>query len=172
MIGLPNVTSLYVLLAFGISYWILRRYLLLPLSAILDAREREERAAEDAYAESLARLERAVAAGEEKLSAARREALKTREELRSQGLAALEQRLNQARGEATEAIGRGSREIELQAQAAVGELPQRASGLARELAEKVLWRKLLALSSLRPRPRSSFCSRRRDMPRTSSWGFR
>ena len=32
MIELPNVTSLYVLLAFGVSYFILKRYLFVPLS--------------------------------------------------------------------------------------------------------------------------------------------
>ena len=73
MIELPNVTSLYVLLAFGVSYVILKKYLFVPLSGILEAREREEAEAQKAYAESLATLERAVAAGEEKLAAARRE---------------------------------------------------------------------------------------------------
>lgn len=144
MIELPNVTSLYVLLAFGISYWILKRYLFAPLSAILDARENEERAAQEAYAASLQRLERAVAAGEEKLSAARRDSLKTREELRAQGFTVLEQRLNQAHAEATESIARGSREIDAQAAQASRELPERARALARELAEKVLGRKLAA----------------------------
>jgi F-type H+-transporting ATPase subunit b len=144
MIGLPNVTSLYVILAFGISYWILKRYLFVPLSAILEARENEERAAEEAYAESVKRLERAVAAGEDRLGSARRESLRTREDLRAQGIAALEKRLAEARAEATEAIGRGSREIEAQAAETVRSLPERAAGLARELAEKVLGRKLAA----------------------------
>jgi F0F1-type ATP synthase membrane subunit b/b' len=144
MIGLPDVTSLYVLLAFGICYAVLRRSLFGPLSAILDAREREEREAEDAYAASLARLEQAVAAGEDKLASARRDALKTREDLRAQGLAALEQRLNQARAQSAEAIARGGREVEAQAAEAVRQLPEKASGLARELAEKVLGRKLVA----------------------------
>ena len=144
MIELPNVTSLYVLIAFGISYAILKRFLFRPLSAILEARETEERAAQDAYAEAVQRLERAMTAGEEKLSSTRRDSLKTREELRAQGLAVLEQRLNEARAEASEAIGRGSREIEAQAARAVRELPERAAGLARELAEKVLGRKLAA----------------------------
>ena len=38
MIELPNVTALYVFLAFGICYWILKKYLFVPLSAILDGR--------------------------------------------------------------------------------------------------------------------------------------
>jgi F0F1-type ATP synthase membrane subunit b/b' len=56
----------------------------------------------------------------------------------------LEKRLDEARAEATEAIGRGSREIEAQAAETVRSLPDRALGLARELAEKVLGRKLAA----------------------------
>ncbi len=144
MIELPNVTSLYALLAFGASCWILKKYLFDPLSAILDAREGNEREAQRAHAESLQAVEKLVAAGEEQLSTARREALKTREDLRSQGLAALEDKLAEAQAAANEAVARGSREIEAQAAAAAGELPERSRSLARELAEKVLGRKLAA----------------------------
>jgi F-type H+-transporting ATPase subunit b len=133
-----------VLLAFGVSYAILKRYLFAPLSGILEAREREERDAQKAYAESLETLEKAVAAGEQKLSVARREALKTREELRSEGAALLEQKLGEARARASEEIARGSREIEAQASESSRQLPERAKSLARELAEKILGRKLAA----------------------------
>jgi F-type H+-transporting ATPase subunit b len=144
MIGLPDVTSLYALFAFGISCWILKKYLFGPLSAILDERERDEREAQEAYARSLEALEKAVRAGEEKLSAARREALKTREDLRAQGMAILEQKLAETRAAAAEAIAHGSREIEAQASKAAQELPERAKTIARELAEKILGRKLAA----------------------------
>ena len=96
MIELPNVAALYVFLAFGICYWILRKFLFVPLSGILDAREAAERDAEKRYTQSLAELERAVAAGEEKLSEARREALKTREALRAEGAALLDAKLGEA----------------------------------------------------------------------------
>jgi F-type H+-transporting ATPase subunit b len=144
MIELPNVTSLYVLLAFGVSYFILKKYLFLPLSGILEAREREEHEAQKAYAESLESLEKAVAAGEQKLVLARREALKTREELRSEGSALLEQKLADARARASREIAVGSRQIEAQAAESSKQLPERARSLARELAEKILGRKLAA----------------------------
>ena len=144
MIELPNVASLYVFLAFGICYWILRRYLFVPLSAILDARESAERDAEKAYAQSLAELERAVAAGEEKLAEARREALKTREALRAEGSAQLDAKLADAHEAARQAIERGAGEIEAQSTASARELPERARAIARELAEKILGRKLAA----------------------------
>ena len=88
MIELPNVTSLYVLLAFGISYWILKKYLFVPLSADpRGARARRARGAEGVRREPRDASRRRSPPGEQKLSAARREALKTREELRGEGLA-------------------------------------------------------------------------------------
>jgi F-type H+-transporting ATPase subunit b len=144
MVEAPNVTALYVFLAFGISYWILKRTLFAPLSAILDARERAESEAEKAYAESLATLEKAVAAGEQLLSAARRQGLKAREDLRSEGIAQLEAKLAEASGAANVRVDRGSREIEAQVAGLSGQLPERARALARELAEKILGRKLAA----------------------------
>jgi len=144
MIGLPNVTSLYVIVAFVASCWILNRFLFAPLTAILDARERDEREAEDAYTASLAALQSAVAAGEARLSDARREALRSREALRTQGLTELEQRLGDANLRAAAALARGTGEIEQQARDVARTLPDRARGLARDLAEKILGRKLAA----------------------------
>ena len=144
MIEPPNVAALYVFLAFGICYWILRKYLFVPLSGILDAREAAERDAERGYTQSLAELERAVAAGEEKLSEARREALKTREGLRAEGAALLDAKLAEAHDAARQAVDRGAREIEAQSSASARELPEKARAIARELAEKILGRKLAA----------------------------
>jgi F-type H+-transporting ATPase subunit b len=144
MIELPNVTSLYVLLAFGVSYVILKRYLFVPLEGILEAREREEAEAQNAYAKSLEELERAVAAGEEKLATARREALKTREGLREEGVALLDEKLARARLQASQEIDRGAKEIAARASELAGQLSDRASSLARELAEKILGRGLVA----------------------------
>jgi F-type H+-transporting ATPase subunit b len=144
MIGFPDVTALYGILAFGICYAILKKYLFVPLAAILEAREQESREAELAYGESLKALEQAVAAGEEKLAAARRDALKTRESLRGEGLEALEKRLGDARASADRSIEQASGEISAQSAASARELPDRARALARELAEKILGRKLAA----------------------------
>jgi len=144
MIELPNVSSLYVFLAFGICYWILKKYLFAPLSAILDARERGEREAEQAYTASLAELDRAVAAGEEHLADARREALKTREGLRAEGTALLEKKIAEAQTAAQASVDSGARDIERQAETSARELPERARDLARSLAERILGRKLAA----------------------------
>lgn len=141
---LPNVSTLYVFLAFGITYWILRRHLFVPLAGILDAREKAEKEAEKAYAASLLDLEKAVAAGEDRLAEARREALRVRETLRAEGTSRLETRLAEAQSAAQASVEAGVREIEAQAAGSKKELPERARSLARELAERILGRKLAA----------------------------
>jgi F-type H+-transporting ATPase subunit b len=144
MIELPNVSSLYVILAFGICYWILKKYLFVPLASILDAREKGEKDAEKAYAASLADLQKAVTAGEDRLGEARREALRTRETLRAEGAAALEKRIAEAQTAAHASVDSGVRQIESQADASSKDLPERARALARDLAERILGRKLAA----------------------------
>lgn len=144
MIKAPDVTLLYVMFAFIVSYAVLKRFLFRPLGAILEQREQEELAAARIHGESLRELERAVAEGEARLALARREALKEREALRGQGLARFEQLLEQAREKASTSVESASRTIETEAARAASDLPARARSLAVELAEKILGRKIAA----------------------------
>lgn len=144
MIKAPDVTLLYVMFAFVVSYAVMKRFLFRPLGAILEAREEEERESARIHADSIRELEQAVAEGEERLSLARREALKEREALRMQGLAKFEQDLNSAREAASSSVQSASRTIEADAQRVASELPTRSRALAVALAEKILGRKLAA----------------------------
>jgi F-type H+-transporting ATPase subunit b len=144
MIKAPDVTLLYVIFAFLIVYAILKRFLFLPLSAILEARESEEKTAARVHAESLQGLSNAITHIEQELARARREALKEREALRSEGRAHLEKKLAEARAAATATLERASAEIAAQARQSSEELPRQIQLLARILAEKVLGRKLAA----------------------------
>lgn len=144
MIKAPDVTALYVLIAFLASFAILKRYLFRPLSAILDARAREEAEAAKVHADSLAELEKTVARAEAELARARGEALAVREKLRMEGRAHLERRLEEAHGAAEATIERASSEIGDAASRSAAELPRAARSLARTLAEKILGRKLAA----------------------------
>jgi F-type H+-transporting ATPase subunit b len=144
MIKAPDVTLLYVMLAFIVSYAVLKRFLFRPLGAILEEREQEERTAARIHDEGLRELERAVAEGETRLALARREALKERESLRAEGLTRFEQLLGQAREKASTSVDAASRTIETEAARAASDLPARARALAVELAEKILGRKLAA----------------------------
>ncbi|HKF44119.1 MAG TPA: hypothetical protein VKG01_13530 [Thermoanaerobaculia bacterium] len=144
MIKAPDVTFLYVLVAFTIAYAILRKFLFVPLGGILEARATEEATAAKVHAESLERLAAEVARAEAELARARHESLKEREALRAEGREQLEKKLAQARASATEVLEQASREIEAQAARSSSELPGRVRQLANALAEKVLGRKLAA----------------------------
>lgn len=144
MIKAPDVTLLYVIFAFIVSYAVMKRFLFRPLGAILELREEEERAAARIHGESVRELERAVAEGESRLALARREALKEREALRAEGLGRFEKELARARETATSLVEEASRTIEADAARAAAELPVRARALAAELAEKIIGRKLAA----------------------------
>ena len=108
MIKAPDVTAVYVILAFIASFAILKRFLFTPLTAILDEREREAATASKVLADSLAELEKTVARAEAELSRARGEALAIREKLRMEGRTALERRLEETRAVAEQSIARAS----------------------------------------------------------------
>lgn len=144
MIKAPDVTLLYVLFAFIVSYAVMKRYLFTPLGAILERREEEERAAAAIHAESLRELEKAVAEGEARLALARREGLREREALRAAGLTQFERALGEARNAAGAAVEKAGREISVEATQAGQELASRSRSLAVLLAEKILGRKLAA----------------------------
>jgi F-type H+-transporting ATPase subunit b len=144
MIKLPDVTVIYVLICFAIAYAILKRYLFLPLGEILDQRDREEREAAQLHAETLGRLQKALAEAEQSLSLARREGLKAREDLRGEGRARLEALLAEASAAAAASIESASRQIQERSSELSRELPRESEGLARTLAEKILGRKLAA----------------------------
>jgi F-type H+-transporting ATPase subunit b len=144
MIKTPDVTLLYVIVAFTIAYAILRKYLFVPLAAILEERATEEATAAKVHAESLERLAAEVARAEAELSRARVEALKEREAMRAEGRTHLEKKLAQARASAAEILEQANREIAAQTERSSVELPRRVRQLANALAEKVLGRKLAA----------------------------
>src|SRR5262249_42267022 len=144
MIKAPDVTLLYVLFAFAVSYVILRKYLFLPLGGILEERSTEEASASKVHAESLERLAAEVARAERELSKARVEALKEREALRAEGRAHLHKKLAGAHASATEILAQASREIASQAERSGAELPLRVRQLARDLASKILGREIAA----------------------------
>ena len=144
MIRLPDVTTVYVVISFAIAYAIMKRYLFVPLGRILDERERDAAEAEKLQAEARQRLEKAMADAEDRLAVARRDALKTREELRAEGRKRLEARMAEANAAAAASVESANHRIEAASGQFAGLLRERATALARTLAEKILGRKLAA----------------------------
>ncbi|HYK40791.1 MAG TPA: hypothetical protein VE007_00270 [Thermoanaerobaculia bacterium] len=144
MIKAPDITFVYVVVAFIASLFILKRYLFVPLSAILEEREREAASAEKVHSESLLEMQRTIARAEAELARARGEALAIREKLRGEGHLQWERKLAEAQASSNAALDRASDEIGAAAKKSAAELPSRARDLARGLAEKILGRKIAA----------------------------
>lgn len=144
MIKAPDITFVYVVIAFAATFAILKRYLFGPLSSILDEREREAASAEKVHSESLSELQATIARAEAELAKARAEALAIRERLRGEGREVWERRLQEAHVAAETTLNRATDEIGASAKGAAADLPRRARELARQLAEKILGRKIAA----------------------------
>jgi len=144
MIKAPDITFVYVVVAFIASLFILKRYLFVPLSAILEEREREAASAEKVHADSLLEMQKAITRAEAELAKARGEALAVREKLRGEGHAQWERRLAEAQAASGAALDRATEEIGSAATKSAAELPRSARELARSLAEKILGRKIAA----------------------------
>ena len=144
MIKAPDITFVYVVVAFIASLFILKRFLFVPLTAILEEREREAASAEKVHNESLLEMQKAIARAESELAKARGEALAIRERLRGEGHAHWERKLAEAQAASGATLDRATDEIRSAAKQSAAELPGRARELARRLAEKILGRKIAA----------------------------
>jgi F-type H+-transporting ATPase subunit b len=138
----PNLSLLLIMACFWLIYFIVKSQFITPLGAVLDERERRRReagaeieAARQAFDDTMARCEKDLA-----LAAAA--AQKHRADLRAEGEAARRSRLDAARAAGQERLARLTDELRAAADAARGELRTRAQALARELAERLLGRRL------------------------------
>ncbi len=144
MIEAPNVSFLLILAIFFATMWLLNRMLFAPISKILAEREHEASEAAQSFAQARAGFDEAAARIESELAAARREALKIREQRRAEGIASRQEALAGARKGASERLAAALTEVEKASADASREMPQRVAELARELAGRVLGRGLAA----------------------------
>ena len=144
MLQTPDVSMILMLAIFFATLWVLNRFLFAPITAILKEREAEERGSSQSLEEARARFEEAAARIETELAAARREGLKLREERRAEGRRVREEKVAAVKGEASARLTEAGASIESQSGKAAAELPGRIQALARELAEKILGRRIAA----------------------------
>jgi len=138
----PNYSLLFIMVCFWIAYWVVNRYLVRPVTAVMEARERR---IADAEAEWQAKHEEFLSATrrlEAELEEAAREAAKRREALRAEAEAERQRRLEAARAEAQRRLEAALAELDREAEAAREALRSEAEGLARLMAGRVLGREV------------------------------
>ncbi len=142
MLALPNVSLLLVMACFWLVYLVVSTQLVGPLGRLLAERAQRIRNAHEEHERSRLGLAEAVARCERELAAAAAEGQKTRAALRAEGETARRARLEQARAQVQRRLARLDAELEHAARAARTDLRERAGVLARELANRLVGRRI------------------------------
>jgi F-type H+-transporting ATPase subunit b len=140
--GLPNSSLFLIMACFWLVYLVVSTLLVKPLGRVLDEREGRAKAAREAYDRARGTLEEVVARCERELSAAASEGQRERASLRASGDAERRRRIEAARGEVQQQLARLAGELDEASRAARAALRERSSELARELASRVLGRRV------------------------------
>jgi len=138
----PNLSLVLIMICFWLTMWLVYRYLITPVGRVLAERQRridESQATWDATnADYLAATERL----ESELEKAARVAAGVRNEHRQQALDERQQKLEVARREADQRLGRALGELDEAASDARAELRDRARELAALFASQLLGREV------------------------------
>lgn len=138
----PNLSLLFVMVCFWVTLWLVQRFLIRPVGAVADERQRR---LDDAQQEWAAKNEEhlvAVARVEDEMREAAKEAGGIRAEARQKAMDERQKALAEARARADEHLVGVLDGFEREAETARAELRRRAEELARLLAGRLLGREL------------------------------
>jgi F-type H+-transporting ATPase subunit b len=139
---LPDLSLLLVMVVFWATYAVLRVSVFTPLGKILEEREAATAAASGALEAAVERERETLAAVEQKLTGARRDAMAAREAARQKAAARRQEIVDRARDDARGAAEEFQKKIDAEAATAREELRRGASAVAAEIAELALGRKV------------------------------
>jgi F-type H+-transporting ATPase subunit b len=138
----PNASLILIMICFWVTFWLIRRFMIRPIWAVLSERQqrigsaqREWKAKNDDYLSATTRLEA-------ELEEAAREGARVRSELRQRALDDRQRRLGDARAAAEERLQAAVERLGVEAESARGVLRSRASELAQLLAGRLLGREV------------------------------
>ena len=138
----PNLSLLFVMVCFWMTLWLVQRYLIRPVGAVVDDRQLR---LDDAQQEWTAKNEEhlaAVARVEEEMRAAAKEAGRVRAEARQEAMSERQKGLADARGRADDRLVAVLDGLTKETEAARAELRHQAEELARLLAGRLLGREM------------------------------
>jgi F0F1-type ATP synthase membrane subunit b/b' len=142
VLGTPNLSLLLIMACFWAVFLLVTTQLVRPLGALLDERERQVREAREQHETARQTVADAIARCERELAAGSAEAGKQRAALRAQGESARRAALEAARAQAQERLALFGNELEQAARDARASLRERSAELARELASRLLGRRV------------------------------
>jgi F-type H+-transporting ATPase subunit b len=138
----PNLSMLFIMVCFWVAYWLVKRFLIRPVGEVVAERTRRIDGAEAQYTAKHEESVRATERIEAELDEASREAGRIRADHRQRALQERQQQLDAARATADGRLRGALETLESEAETAREELRRRASGLARQLAGRLLEREV------------------------------
>ncbi len=138
----PNASLVLIMVCFWVTLWLVHRYLIVPVSAVLADRRRRIDGAKQEWSARNEEYLSAVARIEDQLQNAARDAAKCRADARQRAMDGRHLALETARARADERLASVVESLEKDAEAARGELHRRAEELARLLAGRLLGREM------------------------------
>lgn len=138
----PNVSIVLIMLCFWVTLWLVNRFLIRPVNAVLEQRHDRIDGAQRAWATKNEELLSATARIEEELVDAARAAGKTRETVRAGALQEKQQQVQAARDEAESRLEAALAGLSNDAESARVDLRNQAEALAEEFAQRLLGREV------------------------------
>ena len=138
----PDLSLIFVMVCFWVTLWLVYRYLIRPVGAVIGERGRRIDGAQQEWAAKNEEYLAAVARVEEEVAQAAKDAAKIRATAREGAMAVRQTSLDDARARADERLGGVLDTMEKEADVARQDLRRRAEGLARLLAGRLLGREL------------------------------
>jgi len=138
----PNLSLLLIMICFWCTMWLVHRFLIKPVGAVLEERQGRIGQATQSWEATHQEYLAATARLEQEIQNAAREAARVRGEHRQQALERRQATLDRARAEADDRLGAALIGLDAQTTAARGELRASAAELARLFATRLLGRKV------------------------------
>ncbi len=138
----PNLSLLLIMVCFWVTLWIVYRFLIRPVGAVIGERRRRVDEAQQEWSAKNEAYLTAVSEVENGVAAAARDAARVRAEARQRAMDERQAALERARARADERLTAVLETLDREAEAARADLRGRAEELARMLAGRLLGREI------------------------------
>jgi len=136
----PDLSLLAIMAIFIATYFVVSRFLVRPVMAVIESREHETQSALEIYEAAMARFNEATAKMEEQLHIAKRQAGDVRERFRAEAAAHRAALLERTNAEAEKVVSEADAQLTGDVAVARDKIVRDSESLARLAAERILGR--------------------------------
>lgn len=137
---LPDLSLFAVMAIFVATYFVVSRWFIRPVNAVIESREHEAKGAQEVYETAMARFAEETTKMEERLHIAKREAGEVRERFRTEAAARRQSVLEKAGSEGETIVRDAESRLKADVAEARDKIVRESESLARLAAERILGR--------------------------------